>query len=85
MASRSSARLENLPLTRNVAAKLSDDKEDSRSFDASKGKNSRNSLGDKMRNGGSEHSGKGDVEREVLALRAVATLPVFFCFCRPCP
>lgn len=41
MASRSSARLENLPLTRNVVAKLSapdDDKEDGRSFDATKGK-----------------------------------------------
>jgi hypothetical protein len=88
MASRSSARLENLPLTRNVAAKLSapdDDKEDSRSFDASKGKNSRNSLGDKMRNGGSEHSGKRNVEREVHALRAVASRSLYFCFCRPCP
>ena len=68
MASRSSARIENLPLTRNVAAKLSApeaDKEDARSFEASKGKNSRHSLGDKMRAGGSENGGKGDVEREV--------------------
>ena len=68
MASRSSARIENLPLTRNVAAKLSApeaDKEDARSFEASKGKNSRHSLGDKMRAGGSENGGRGDVEREV--------------------
>jgi hypothetical protein len=56
MASRSSARLENLPLTRNVAAK---DKEDSR------GKSGRGSLGDKTRVGGCDSGGRGYVEREV--------------------
>jgi hypothetical protein len=68
MASRSSARLENLPLTRNVVAKLSapdDDKEDGRSFDASKGKNSRSNLGDKLRDGSSGSGGRRFVEREV--------------------
>lgn len=69
MASRSSARLENLPLTRNVVAKLSapdDDKEDGRSFDASKGKNSRSNLGDKLRDGSSCSGGRRFVEREVM-------------------
>ena len=74
MASRSSARIENLPLTRNVAAKLSApeaDKDDARSFDASTGKNSRHSSGDKMRAGGSENGGRGDVEREVRFMSGV--------------
>ena len=79
MASRSSARLENLPLTRNVAAKLSDDKEDTRSSEAGKGKSGRNSLGDKMRNGSSDNGGRGDIEREVKS-------PAWLChsraFCR---
>ena len=65
MASRSSARLENLPLTRNVAAKLSDDKDDSRSFEAGKGKGCRSNLGDKARVGSSESGGRGDAERQV--------------------
>jgi hypothetical protein len=65
MASRSSARLENLPLTRNVAAKLSDDKDDSRSFEAGKGKSSRGSLGDKARVGSSDSGNRGDVEPQV--------------------
>lgn len=66
MASRSSARLENLPLTRNVAAKLSDDKDDSRSFEAGKGKSSRGSLGDKARVGSSDSGNRGDVEPQLM-------------------
>ena len=66
MASRSSARLENLPLTRNVAAKLSapdDDKESS--YDPSKTR--RSSVGDRMRAGMSDGNGRGDIQREVYS------------------
>lgn len=65
MASRSSARLENLPLTRNVAAKLSapDDDKDS-SYDPSKTR--RSSVGDRMRAGMSDGNGRGDIQREVF-------------------
>ena len=65
-----------------MAAKLSApeaDKDDARSFDASKGKNSRHSIGDKMRAGGSENGGRGDVEREVRVM-SVSSLHTFFYF-----
>lgn len=66
MASRSSARLENLPLTRNVAAKISapDDDKDS-SYDPSKKR--RSSVGDRMRAGMSDGNGRGDIQREVYS------------------
>jgi hypothetical protein len=76
MASRSSARLENLPLTRNVVAK---DKEDSRSHDPSKNKTSRMSVGDRMRAGMSDGNCQRDIQREVRALRVTA-----FRFVRKC-